>query len=120
MDGDKFTNILVIIALILFGACVVVFVVEDVVLDHDIPSIQNQTEFVKIGYVTEIEFIGGGGGFDAQSKKTIIRFYDGDVVTLRYWKTEIPKQQNVTLHYHDNGYGRYFLDWFTVLKEGGK
>ena len=120
MGGDEFTNILVILALILLGICLVVIVVDNVVLDNDIPSIQNQTEFGKIGYVTEIEFIGGGGGFDAQSEKTIIRFYDGDVVTLQYWKTEIPKQQNITLHYHDNGYGRYFLDGFTVLKEGRK
>ena len=115
MDGVELTNVLVIIALILFGACVVVFVVENVVFDADIPPIQNQTDFGKIGYVTEIEFIGGGGGFDAPSEKTIIRFSDGDVITLRYWKTEIPKQQNITLRYHDNGYGRYFLDDFAVV-----
>ena len=119
MGGDEFTNILVIIALILFGACVVVSVVENVVFGSDIPPIQNQTEFGKIGYVTDIDFIGGGGGFDAPSEKTIIRFSDGEVITLQYWNTEIPKQQNITLRYHDNGYGRYFLDYFRVLKEGG-
>ena len=117
MDSNEFTNILVIIALALFGVCVAVFVVESVVLDKDIPSIQNQTEFGKIGYVTEIKFI--GGGFDAPSEKTIIRFSDGEVITLQYWETEIPKKQNITLRYHDNGFGRYFLDDFAVVG-GGK
>ena len=80
----------------------------------DMPTILNQTEFEKTGYVTDIDFI--GGGFGAPVQRTIIHFSDGDVVTLQYWKTEIPKQQNITLRYHDNGFGRYFLDGFTMVR----
>ena len=75
---------------------------------------QNQTEFSKTGYVTDIDFVGGGSG---SAERTIIRVGDGDVVVLQYWETKIPIKQNITLHYHDNGYGRCFLDYFTVLEE---
>ena len=81
----------------------------------DMPTILKcQKELEKTGYVTDIDFV--GGGFGAPVQRTIIQFSDGDVVTLQYWKTEIPKQQNITLRYHDNGYGRYFLDGFTMVR----
>lgn len=81
----------------------------------DIGFAQNQTEFSKTGYVIDIDFI--GGGFGGNSVQTIIRFSDDDVVVLQYWETKIPIEQNIALHYHDNGYGRCFLDDFMVLRE---
>lgn len=73
-------------------------------------------EYNETGYVEDIEFLDGSGFISSQ---TLIRFADGNTVTLQYRKTEIPVKQNITLHYHDNGYGRYFLSNFIVL-EGEK
>ena len=82
----------------------------------DVEFVQNQTELNKTGYVLDIKFIGGGIKNDP-AEQTIVRFGDGDVVVLRYWEMRIPTKQNITLHYHNNGYERYFLDDFTVLRE---
>ena len=90
-----------------------------IVVTSDLPLSQtlghDRVDYNKTGYVEDIEFLGGGF---MSSSQTLIRFTNGDVVTLRGWKTEIPVKQNVTLHYHDNGFGLYFLDKF--VKIGGE
>ena len=73
-------------------------------------------EYNETGYIEDIEFLDGSGFISSQ---TLIRFADGNAVTLQYRETEIPVKQNITLYYHGNGYGRYFLSNFTVL-EGGE
>ena len=98
------------------GICLIMFLVAAVSIpDLDVEFVQNQTELTKTGYVEDVEFL--DSGFDEFSEHTIVRFDDGDVVVLQYWKMEIPTKQNITLYYHDNGYGRYFLDNFVMLKE---
>lgn len=112
MDREDIT----FLGFLILGIVVVVGLATVIIIPaFDIGFAQNQTQFNKTGYVTDIDFI--GGGFGGNPVQTIIRFDDGDVVVLQYWKTKIPIKQNITLHYHDNGYGRYFLDGFKVLGE---
>ena len=79
------------------------------ILGHD------RVDYNETGYVEDVEFLGGGF---MDPTYTLIRFTNGDVVTLKGRKTEIPLKQNVTLYYHDNGFGLYFLDKFE--KKGGE
>lgn len=84
--------------------------------DVPLPQILGRDRVVynETGYVDDIDFLGGGF---LTSSQTVIRFTDGDVVTLQGWKTKIPVKQNVTLHYHDNGFGVCFLDEFVKLEK---
>jgi len=77
----------------------------------DVQSVEN---FNHTGYVIDIDFVGGGLGDRPQ---TIVRFDDGETITLRGFETEIPIKQNITLRYHDNGFDVYFLDNFTMAEE---
>ena len=108
-------NILLWVSLIAIVGSGVSFGVLSTLSRLDVGFVQNQTELNKTGYVMGIGFIGGDS--DVTTQQTIVRFGNGDVVVLEYWKTRIPTKQNITLHYHNNGYERYFLDDFTVLRE---
>ena len=112
MDRDAiwFLGVFIVATIVIGGLFVVTSLPR-----LDVEFAQNQTEFSKTGYVIDIDFL--GGGLDS-AEQTIIRFDDGEVVVLQYWKTKIPIEQNITLHYHDNGYGRCFLDNFTMLEVG--
>ena len=109
-ESILFLGLAIVITSLIMGLLVVT-----TIPDLDVGFIQNQTELTKTGYVEDIEFL--DSGFGEFSEHTIVRFDDGDVVVLQYWKMEIPTKQNVTLCYHNNGYERYFLDNFTVSKE---
>lgn len=109
-ESILFLGLAIVVASLIMGLIVAVSFP-----DLDVGFIQNQIEFTKTGYVEDIEFL--DSGFGEFSEHTIVRFDDGDVVVLQYWEMEIPTKQNITLCYHDNGYGRCFLDIFTVLEE---
>ena len=72
----------------------------------------NRVDYNKTGFVEDIEFL---GGVFISPSQILIRFTNGDVVVLQGWRTRISVKQNITLCYHDNGFGTYFLDNFTKI-----
>ena len=104
---------------VLIGLCFLLifgFLGWDIIVSSPNVPLCDRVDYNKTGYIEDIEFL--GGGFAKPPIHTLIRFTNGDVVTLQGWKTEIPIKQNVTLRYHDNGFGAYFLDKF--VKIGGE
>ena len=110
--GEDLLNIgIMFLALILLGLIGSILVMSS---DVSLPQIfgHNRVDYNETGYVEDIEFVGGGFGNPSQ---TLIRFSNGDVVLLQGRKMRIPEKQNITLYYHDNGFGIYFLDNFTKI-----
>lgn len=101
-------------AIIILMFCLLGFVGYELVVSSDSPVPQifgyKRIDFNKTGYVENINFLGGG---IMNPRQTLIRFNNGDVVTLQCWETTIPLNQNITLRYYNNGFCLYFLENFT-------
>ena len=69
------------------------------------------SEFTYTGNVTSIEFLGG-----AAHPQTLVRFDTGYVLLFRSYEINIPLNEEVIFHYHDNEFGHLFLDRFEVVK----
>ena len=85
--------IIMCLLLVVFGGYVSV-VTSDTQLSYVLGH--GKVDYNKTGFVEDAEFLGGGF---MNPTKTLIRYTNGDVVTLQGWKTEIPKkaERNVTL-----------------------